>query len=249
MTAQIMVFVLTGHANVTQASLDLIVHFLNVQENVTIMDIVQMVFVIVDKVMEVMLVKPPFVQMTVTIMVNVLIENVIVELDLLEMIAQLELVHQIVIIMVSVLIIHANAIVDILDLIVLSVHVMLNVLEMDIVTMELVSVNQDSQEFLVHFLHAHHLVQEMEDVYQLELKWLVNVMQDLKDMIALRKFVQMIALHMEIVLREFAHVPMVGEEVIVPHVVQVMVKDAVEMENVLKGNVIATQDGQAMVVI
>jgi len=151
--------------------------------------------------------------------------------------------------MVFVLITHANVTVDILDLIVLSVLVVLNVQEMDIVTMELVSANQDSQDFLVLFLHVHHHVQEMEDVYQLELKWLVNVMQDLKDMIVLKKFVQMIALHMDYVLKEFARVLMVGEEVIVPHVVQVMDKDVVEMESVLKDNVIAIQDGQAMVVI
>jgi len=134
-------------------------------------------------------------------------------------------------------------------LIVLSVLVVLNVQEMDIVIMELVSVNLDLLEFHVLYLLVHHLVQEVEVVYQLELKWLVNVTLDLLDMIVLKKLVQMVALEMEIVLMVFVHVIMVGEEMIVPLVVLDMVKDVVEMENVLKDNAIVILGGLGMAVI
>jgi len=87
--------------------------------------------------------------------------------------------------MVHVLIILVNVIVDILDLIVLSVLVALFVIEMDTVTMELVSVSQDSLGLLVHFLPVHHHVQEMENVFPLVQKWLVYVMKSLLDMIVL----------------------------------------------------------------
>jgi len=182
-------------------------------------------------------------------MVNASMENVIVELDLQEMIALFVLAHQIVIIMETVLIIHVNVKVDGLDLIVHSELVLLNVLEMDTVITQHVSVNQVSQEFLVHFLHVHLHVLEMEDVYLLELKWDVNVMKDLKDMIVQKKLVQMNVLVMENVLMEFVLVKMVGGVMIVLHVVLDMVKDVVEMENVLKDNVIVIQDGVVMRVI
>jgi len=139
--------------------------------------------------------------------------------------------------------------VDTLDLTVLSVLAVLNAQEMDIVTTELVSANLDLLEFHVHYLLVHHLVQEVEVVYQSELKWHVNVTLDLLDMIALKKLVQMVALEMEIVLMVFVHVKMVGEEMIVLLVVLDMVKDVVEMENVLKDNVIVILVGLVMVVI
>jgi len=94
-----MVFVLIGHVNAIQVSLDLIVHSLNVQEDVQEMVIVQMEFVIVDKDGEVILVKFLFAQIIVIIMENVFLENVIAELVLLEMIVQFVPAHQIVIIM------------------------------------------------------------------------------------------------------------------------------------------------------
>jgi len=94
-----MVFVLIGHVNAIQVSLDLIVHSLNVQEDVQEMVIVQMEFVIVDRDGEVILVKFLFAQIIVIIMENVFLENVIAELVLLEMIVQFVHAHQIVIIM------------------------------------------------------------------------------------------------------------------------------------------------------
>jgi len=93
-----MVFVLIGHVNAIQVSLDLIVHSLNVQEDVQEMVIVQMEFVIVDRDGEVILVKFLFAQIIVIIMENVFLENVIAELVLLEMIVQFVHAHQIVII-------------------------------------------------------------------------------------------------------------------------------------------------------
>jgi hypothetical protein len=142
-----------------------------------------------------------------------------------------------------------NVKVDGQDLIVHSDHVHQNVQEMDIVTMQHVSVNLDSQEFIVHFQHVHHHVQEMEDVFQLVHKWVVNVMKDTKDMIVLKKHVQVIVLEMENALVVFVLVKMVGVDLIVLLVVLDMVKDVVEMENVLKDNATAIQDGQDMVVI
>jgi len=249
MIVQIVEFVLTGLVNVIQVSQDLIVHLLNAQEDAQTTDIVQVEFVIVDKDGVVILVKLLFVQTIATIMVNVLMENAIVELGLLEMIVQLEHAQQIVITRENALTILANVTVDILDSIVHSNHAVQNVQETDIATMVHVSVNQDSQEFLVHFQHAHHHAQEMEDVSQLVPKWHVNVMKDLKDMIVQKKLVHLIVQVMVNALKEFVHVKMVGEEMIVPHVVQDMVKDVVEMENVLKDNVIATLDGLVMDVI
>jgi len=77
----------------------------------------------------------------------------------------------------------------------------------------------------------------------------VNVNLDLKVMIVLRKHVLMIVLDMENALREFVHVRMVGEEMIVLHVALVMDKDVVEMENVLRDNAIAILGGLVMAVI
>jgi len=94
-----MVFVLTGHVNAIQVSLDLIAHSLNVQEDALEMVIVQMEFVIVDRDGEVILVKFLFAQIIAIIMENVFQENVIAELVLLEMIVQFVPAHQIVIIM------------------------------------------------------------------------------------------------------------------------------------------------------
>jgi len=77
----------------------------------------------------------------------------------------------------------------------------------------------------------------------------VNVNLDLKDMIVLRKHVQAIVQDTENALKEFVHVKMVGEEMTVHHVAQVMDKDVVEMENALKDNVIAILGGLVMAVI
>lgn len=76
----------------------------------------------------------------------------------------------------------------------------------------------------------------------------MSVLLDLKVMIVLKKHVQVIVLDTENVLMEFVLVKMVGEEVIVVHVVLVMDKDVVEMENVLMDNVIVILVGLVMVV-
>jgi len=194
-------------------------------------------------------VKLPNAQIIATIMENVLMENVTAELDLLEMIVLFVLAHQIATVTENVSTTLANVTMDTLDLIVLSDHAVLNVPETDIVTMELASANQDSQVFLVLSQLVHHLVLEMDDAFQLELKWHANVILDLKDMIALRKHAQVIAQHTENALTEFAHAIMVGEEMIVHLDALDTDKDVVETENVLRVNVIVTLVGLVMVVI
>jgi hypothetical protein len=77
----------------------------------------------------------------------------------------------------------------------------------------------------------------------------VNVMLDSVDMIVQQKLVQVIVQEMEIVSMEFVLVKMVGVVKIVPLVAQVTDKDVVEMENVLKDNVIVILDGLVMDVI
>jgi len=182
-------------------------------------------------------------------MVNVLMENVIVVLDLQEMIVLFVPAHQIAMITENVSTTLVNVKVDGLDLIVHSVLAHLNVLEMDIATTQHASANLDLLAFIVLFQLAHQHAQEMDDVFLLELKWDVNAIKDSRDMIAQRKLVQMNALVMENALMEFALVKMVGVVLIVLHVAQDMVKDVVEMENVLKDNAIATQGGPDMLVI
>jgi len=241
--------VLTGHANAILDSLDLIVLLLNAQINAQVMDIVPMVSVIVDRVGEVTLVNKQFAQIIVTIMENVLMENATAVQVLLLMIAQFVLAHQTAMETVNALITLANVTMDTLDSTALSNPAVLLVLETDIVTMELVSANQDSPDFLVLFLLAHLHAQEMEFVSQLELKWLVNVMLDTLDMIAQKKLVQVIVQEMETASTEFALVKMVGVVMIVLLVAQDMDNDAVETENVLKDNAIATLVGLDTVVI
>jgi len=114
--------------------------------------------------------------------------------------------------------------------------------------MVLVIVNLASLVFLVLFKPVPLVVQEMEFVYLLEIKWLVYVILDSQVMTVLKKLVQMIAQEMEIVLTEFVLVTMDGVVMIVDLVALEWVKIVMEMENVSPVHAIVILVGLVMVV-
>jgi hypothetical protein len=240
--------VLTGHANATPDSLDLTVLCLNALNDALDMGIALEEFAIVDRALVVMLVRLLFAQITATITENVLMADATAEPDLEVKIAPFEPAHQTATTTDNASTTHANASMDGLDLIAHSRLALLNVLEMDTATMQPASASLDLLEFIAHFLPAHLLAQEMEDVCQSEHKWHVNATRVTRATIAQNELVQMTALDTASASVVSALVKMGGVAMIVLLAALDMDKGAVETENVLKANAIATQDGQDMAV-